>query len=170
MNTRLIILLLCAGAVVFACGPRNHADTSALATVATTQSTAAPAPARTKRHAASRLASSRLASRLKVDVAPRAVRFALDVVNVGKKHVEVDFPSGQSYDFSVVDSTGREVWHWSQGHLFTQSVQNKQLGAGDAMQVSESWERHPAPGKYTAIATLESSNYPLEQRVDFVVQ
>lgn len=103
-------------------------------------------------------------------MAPRAVRFALDVVNVGSKHVEVDFPSGKSYDFSVVDSTGREVWHWSTGHLFTQSVQNKQLGAGDAMQVSESWQLHPAPGKYTAIATLESSNYPMEQRVDFVVQ
>jgi intracellular proteinase inhibitor BsuPI len=165
MNTRWIILLLCAGAVAFACAPRNHSDASTLATVSSAQPSAAPTHARTKRHV-----SSRLASRLKVDVAPRAVRFALDVVNVGQKHVEVDFPSGQSYDFSVVDSTGREVWHWSKGHLFTQSVQNKQLGAGDAMQVSESWQRHPAPGKYTAIATLESSNYPLEQRVDFVVQ
>ncbi len=165
MNTRYIILLLCAGAVAFACAPRDHSDSSALATVASTQSSAAPNRAHTKKRSA-----SRLASRLKVDVAPRAVRFALDVVNVGKKHVEVDFPSGQSYDFSVVDSTGREVWHWSKGRLFTQSVQNKQLGAGDAMQVSESWQRHPAPGKYTAIATLESSNYPLEQRVDFVVQ
>ena len=163
MNTRLIILLLCAGAVAFACAPRNHSDASALATVSATQSPAA-APHSKKR------ANTRLASRLKVDVAPRAVRFALDVVNVGTKHVEVDFPSGQSYDFTVVDSTGREVWHWSKGHLFTQSVQNKQLGAGDAMQVSESWQRHPAPGRYTAIATLNSTNYPLEQRVDFVVQ
>jgi len=165
MNTRYIILLLCAGAVAFACAPRDHSDTSALATVSSTQSSAAPNRAHTKKRSA-----ARLASRLKVDVAPRAVRFALDVVNVGKKHVEVDFPSGQSYDFTVVDSTGHEVWHWSKGRLFTQSVQNKQLGAGDAMQVSESWQRHPAPGKYTAIATLESSNYPLEQRVDFVVQ
>jgi len=163
MNTRLIILLLCAGAVAFACGPRNHSDASALATATTTQSPAIPA--HTKKHA-----GAHLASRLKVDVAPRAVRFALDVVNVGTKHIEVDFPSGQSYDFSVVDSTGHEVWHWSKGRLFTQSVQNKQLGAGDAMQVSESWARHPTPGRYTAIATLNSTNYPLEQRVDFVVQ
>jgi hypothetical protein len=97
------------------------------------------------------------------------VRFALNVHNVGNKYVELSFPTGKSYDFVVVDSSGREVWHWSDGRMFTQGVQNKQLGTGDAMQVAEAWKKPAQAGRYTAIATLNASNYPVEQRVDFVV-
>ena len=118
-------------------------------------------------------AQVKLSSKFDVAVAQREVRFALVVTNIGKKHAELNFPSGQSYDFAVVDSTGREVWRWAQGRMFTQSVQNQQLGARDAMRVSETWT--PAkvkakPGRYTAIATLNSTNYPVEERVEFVLR
>ena len=83
---------------------------------------------------------------MNVDVAATEVRFALNVDNVGKKHVELSFPNGKSYDFVVVDSLGREVWHWSKGRMFTQGVQNKQLGTGDVMHVSEAWKRPLQPG------------------------
>jgi hypothetical protein len=53
--------------------------------------------------------------------------------------------------------------------MFTSGVQNKQLGVGDVMQVSESWDK-PKPGHYTAIALLKSSNFPVEERVDFIMQ
>ena len=52
--------------------------------------------------------------------------------------------------------------------MFTQGVQNKQLSGGDSMHAKETWSA-PAPGRYTAIATLNSTNYPTEQRADFVV-
>jgi len=90
------------------------------------------------------------------------------VKNVGKKHLELTFRSGQSYDFVVVDSIGREVWRWSAGRMFTQGVQNKQLSGGDSMHARETWMA-PTPGHYTAIATLNSANFPTEQRADFVV-
>jgi hypothetical protein len=105
---------------------------------------------------------------LNIDVAANEVRFALNVTNVGRKHVELSFPNGKSHDFIVVDSLGHEVWHWSAGRMFTQGVQNKQLGSGDVMNVSEAWKR-PLPGHYTAIATLNSSNYPIEQRAEFTL-
>ena len=53
--------------------------------------------------------------------------------------------------------------------MFTQGVQNKQLGTGDTMQVDEAWKTPAQSGRYTAIATLNSSNFPVEQRVDFVI-
>jgi hypothetical protein len=173
MNTRLIISLLCAGALAFACGPRSHSEepttlASAVplhATVATPA--AAPVVHRAKK--ASNKADARLDSKLNVTVAHNDVRLALDVKNVGNKHAELTFPSGQAYDFVVVDSVGREVWRWSGGRMFTSGVKNKQLGAGDVMQVSESWEAKK-PGHYTVIAQLKSSNYPVEERVDFVMQ
>ncbi|MDB4874694.1 MAG: Intracellular proteinase inhibitor [Gemmatimonadetes bacterium] len=167
MNTRLIISLLCAGALAFACGPRSRSEApSALATAQPVR--VASAAERPRRHdSASARADVKLTSQLKVDVAPREVRIALDVKNIGGKHAEIDFPSGQSYDIAVVDSAGREVWRWAKGRMFTQSVQNKQLGGGESMQVAESWT--PKAGRYVAIATLTSSNYPVEQRAEFVV-
>jgi hypothetical protein len=173
MNTRLIISLLCAGALAFACGPRSHSDTpTTLAGTLPLHATSVKPGAGTVAVQHTKKPSSkdaRIASKLNVTIADNDVRLALDVKNVGAKHAELTFPSGQAYDFVVVDSVGREVWRWSRGHMFTSGVQNKQLGAGDMMQVSESWAT-PKSGHYTAIATLRSSNFPVEERVDFVMQ
>jgi hypothetical protein len=175
MNTRLIISLLCAGALAFACGPRSHSE--APTTVASASatllhaSTVKPVAAVAVPHAkkSSDKADARLDSKLNVTVARNDVRLALDVKNVGGKHAELTFQSGQAYDFVVVDSVGREVWRWSGGRMFTSGVQNKQLGAGDVMQVSENWQS-VKPGHYTAIALLKSSNFPVQERVDFTMQ
>jgi hypothetical protein len=168
MNTRLIISLLCAGALAFACGPRSRSEapSAALATAAPLRAAATPAP-RARKHTAGAKSEVKLDSHFSVDVAPKEVRFALQVTNVGNKHAELNFASGKTYDFVVVDSVGREVWHWSRGRMFTQSVQNKQLGSGDVMQVGETSTL--SAGRYTAIATLNSSNYPMEERSEFVV-
>jgi len=115
-------------------------------------------------------AEVKLNTRFDIKVDSHSVHFALVVKNVGGKHAELNFADGQSYDFVVSDSTGREVWQWSNGRIFTQSVQNKQLGAGESMRVSESWRRRSAPaGRYTVTATLKSSNYPSEQRATFTL-
>jgi len=183
MNTRFFISLLCAGALAFACGPRSHTSSSPLAlasAIPTHEVTASPVtavavPTGTAKHRRRDdlpKAEVKLASKLDVAIAAREVRLALVVTNVGNKHAELNFPSGQSYDFIVVDSTGREVWRWAEGRMFTQSVQNHQLGAHDAMRVSETWSPAKAnakPGRYTAIATLTSTNYPVEERVEFVL-
>jgi hypothetical protein len=168
MNTRLIISLLCAGALAFACGPRSHSEApSALGIAQPVRATAASE--RPRRHdSAGAKSDVQIDSHLSVAVGAREVRFALDVTNDGNKHAELDFPNGHAYDIVVVDSVGREVWRWAKGRMFTQSMQNKQLGGGDSMQIAESWT--PKAGHYTVIATLNSSNYPVEQRADFVVR
>jgi hypothetical protein len=169
MKTRYIISLLIAGALAFACGPRSRSESSALAITKTANAKAVTtkAPVSSKRGKAT-VKQPKLDSRLKVDVASNEVRFAFDVTNVGNKGMELSFPSGQAYDIVVVDSAGREVWHWSSGRMFTQGVQNKQLGTGDSINVTEAWTK-TQPGSYTAIAMLNSSNFPVEQRVEFVV-
>jgi hypothetical protein len=173
MNTRLIISLLCAGALAFACGPRSRSEApttlaSALPLHAKTVKPPTAAPAAPKPKKSSKT-DARIDSKLNVTVAHHDVQLALDVKNVGGKHAELTFPSGQAYDFVVVDSLGHEVWRWSGGRMFTSGVRNKQLGVGDVMQVSESWDA-AKPGHYTAIAVLKSSNFPVEERVDFVMQ
>jgi hypothetical protein len=174
MKTRLLLSVTFVGALSSACGPRTNAPEVAslnrvalmrAATVAHSSSSAA----HTEGTATKRSSASKVAAQLDVQVEHQAVRFAFTVRNSSSKHVELLFRNGQSYDFAVVDSTGQEIWAWAKGRLFTQMVRNKQLGKGQTLRVEEKWAATIAPGRYTAVATLNSSNYPLQERVEFVV-
>ena len=94
------------------------------------------------------------------------VRFAFHVTNSSTKRVELRFPSGQTHDVIVLDSQGREVWRWSAGRMFTQSMQTKLIGAADTVTFSETWKPQN-PGTFTAVARLLSENFPVEERSDF---
>jgi hypothetical protein len=69
----------------------------------------------------------------------------------------------------VLDDREREVWRWSDGRLFTQSLQTKQLQRGDAITYEATWKDAPA-GRYTVVATLNSDSHPQELRRDIVLQ
>jgi len=159
MDSRLFIPLLLAGAVALACGSRTHSE--AAATAAPTVSTAR----RASEHA--NHASAEVRSAFAVSAAPNALHFALNVTNPGKKGIELSFPSGQEYDFSVRDSIGREVYRWGKGRMFTQSRQNRVLDGGETKRFEEHASTMLPPGSYVAVATLRSSNYPVQERVAF---
>lgn len=156
MNSRLLIPLLLAGAVALACGSRTHPEASA---------TVAPATRSTPR--ADARASGEIRSAFAVSAADNALHFALNVTNAGKKGIELTFPSGQEYDFTVRDSAGREVYRWGKGRMFTQSLQNKVLDGGETKRFEEHASTTLPPGSYIAVATLRSSNYPVQERVAF---
>jgi hypothetical protein len=155
MKGRIIFGLVCAAVLAFACGPRPSTGESA-------------GVARAARAHASSQTGPALVSSLAV-VVKKGVAMSFRVVNEGSKRLEVNFPSGQTHDVVVVDSLGREVWRWSAGRMFTQSLQNKVLHASDTLDYDAVWENAPA-GKYTAIATLASENFPMERRAEFVVR
>ncbi len=176
MNRPVLILLFVAGAFVFAAVPRSHTDASTALLTAFRQSRSVvkPASATGSASGAGRATpddknEQTLSAELNVTAQPNEVLFVLNVTNGGGKRVEVNFPNGQTYDFVVVDSTGREVWRWAQGRLFTQSIQNKLLSRGQSMRISERWHA-PRTGRYTAVAMLRSTNYPVEQKVAFDVR
>jgi hypothetical protein len=154
MNSRLLIPLLLAGSVGLACGSRSRSEASVVPTEKAVQHVQ-------KRNAAE------LKSNFAVSAAPNALHFALNVTNPSKKSVELAFPSGQQYDFAVEDSTGRVVYRWAQGRMFTQSLQNKVLDGGETMRFEERAAASLPHGSYVAVATLRSSNYPVQERVEF---
>lgn len=162
---RLLIPLLLAGAVALACGSRSRSDAAARPATST-HGAVAEAPAAPRRSAAD-TTPVRIAPAFVVTTQNRALRFDLAIHNEGRKHVELAFPSGQTYDFAVVDGRGKEVYRWGNGRMFTQSRQNRMLDGGDTMRIEESATPDLAPGSYVAVATLHSSNYPVEQRVAF---
>jgi hypothetical protein len=154
VNSRLLISLLCAGAIGIACTARARSDQE-VATPATAQ----PVDGHPK-----------IKTFLDVSPRPHAVRFALHVVNTGTNNVEIDFANGQSYDFVVLDSLGRTVWRWAHDRVFTQPTQIKYLGGGEQLEVAEIWKNPPRPGTYTAVAMLTSSNLPVGERTTFQVR
>ena len=170
MNLRHAVSLVVVGTLAYACGPQPRSTVTSERKVTQRGPVLASmgggirstnAVEKTVKSGSTTLTTS-------FDVVPEGddVRFNFRVVNAAPKSVEVNFASGQAYDFVVVDSVGREVWRWSADRVFTQSVRNKLLGKGEAISANEKWS--PAkPGKFTAIAQLTSSNYPIEQKVVF---
>lgn len=149
MLSRITVPLLAAAGLVFACGPRT------------------PSPLASARPKAG--ADQGVISHVMVDTANGTVRFAIEVANESPKRVELTFPDGRTHDFAVLDSTGREVWRWSEGRLFTQGMQNRLLDARDRTVYDERW-RAPGSGRYTLVAQLHSENYPVRQQVEFALR
>jgi hypothetical protein len=176
MYSRLVVPLVCAAAIVFACGPRPHGITpAAQASMASVRERVlgsdgkrAAEPVAPRRHM-KKGDTTRVDAALAVAPESDGVHLALRVVNLDAKQLEIDFPNGQTRDFAVLDASGKEVWRWSRGRLFTQTVQNKFLAGGDSAVFEERW-RPAGPGVYTVVATLRSKNFPLERRTRFEVQ
>jgi hypothetical protein len=164
MNVRnLLIPLLCLGAVAFACGPRSHSEASLVSVNVVRTSP----PATTQSQPQQGRRTTRLRPKFAVEAQGGTIRFALDVTNPTKKNLELDFPNGQTHDFVVLDSIGREVYRWGEGRMFTQAMQNRTIDGGGTLHIAEHASASLPLGSYVAVATLRSTNYPVQERVAF---
>ncbi len=152
MNRSILSALLLTAAVAYACGPRARSAE----------------PERSKVVAAPGKGSP-IAAVLDVRIRD-GIEFGFRVTNNATGKVELMFPSGQTHDFVVIDSGGREVWRWSEGRMFTQALQNKVLESNASVSWAAAWRSEVPPGRYVAVATLLSENKPLEERVEFEVR
>jgi hypothetical protein len=156
MSRRSVGILLVCAAVVYACTPRNRVSAD---------DTARPAA----NHAQGTTdTSGALALTLTEASDEDAMSFALEVKNTGKRS-EVRFNSGKTHDFVVLDELNREVWRWSEGRLFTQSLQTKQLKTGDAVRYTATWD-DAVPGNYRVVAELNSDTNPVSIERAFIVR
>jgi hypothetical protein len=166
--------MLCVGAVAFACGPHARKETTSTAAgepalIQAGSASAAPAT-HTARTTSTRINKPVITGDVYVRAKDSSVRIALHVSNTTKKSVELTFPSGQTYDFVVLDSVGRELWRWGNGRMFTQALHNTLLAGGESLDYEETWSTAElAPGHYVAKAVLSSENYPVAQQVEFTV-
>lgn len=169
MSSRLVISMVCVATVAFACGPRTHSEPASQSAAMTIATTTASVTQQAATRATTKDAA--LSATLHVRTNESPLRLALHVVNTSKKRLELTFPSGQTHDFVILDSVGREVWRWGNGRMFTQSLRNKLLAGGETLELEESVGRLTlAPGRYTVRGTLSSQNYPVIEEADLTVQ
>jgi len=169
MNARLVQFILVAAAIAYVGVARTHL--TAAPSLATGSVTPYASAGRLSSRSApsSRKAPITLNSALGVAVDGDEVKFDLTVTNPGQRKVELTFPSGQTYDVVVYDAAGGEVWRWSTGQMFTQSLRNKPLDAHETVSYNATW-KHPAiHGSLVAVATLTSTNYPSTARAAFAL-
>jgi hypothetical protein len=153
-TNRPLLLAALAAALILACGPRaQHKDTVDVRD-ASTVSASSPDTA--------------IAASTRVSVGG-GVDLTLHVTNLHDHAIELRFPTGQTHEFAVLDSTGREIWRWSDGRLFTQTLQARLLGGRETMDFSGRWNGTGRRGRFTAVSTLRSENHPVQERVDFVL-
>ena len=109
-----------------------------------------------------------VASSLDVQLADD-VRFDFHVTNSAPKRLELTFPDGLTHDIVVLDEAGREVWRWSAGRMYTQTLQNHILESDETLSYGAEWPPQSLHGTFVAVASLRSENYPVEQRVRFTL-
>ncbi len=89
--------------------------------------------------------------------APITARLTLR--NPGDKPLRIVFNSGQTYDFTLEDESGKIVYRWSDGQFFTQALRAESFGPGE-----RNWPLAipaPAPGRYRARAWLTTIDGPV---------
>ena len=156
LDNRLILPLLCAASVAFAAAPSlshdekpitstKHRDAALSAPIVTTFDVTRPKDDADK------------------------LRFSLNVKNNTTKMLEIQFPDGQTHDFVVKDFTGKEIWRWSEGRMFTSAMRSETLKGKEDTVFEESWDTKGQHGSFTAVAILKSNNFPVESSVQFVL-
>jgi hypothetical protein len=97
------------------------------------------------------------------------VTLTFTVKNPSSEPVKVVYPSGQKYDFVVIDSTtGKSAWSWSASRTFIQAVNDEAVPAGGSLTFVEKWTP-PKKGLYLAHAVLTSTSHRAQAYASFAV-
>ena len=112
-----------------------------------------------------------LSATMGVETGADAVRLTLHVTNTSGAPIELEFTSGQRYDFQVAevdgDLVGETLWTWSMDKSFMQALGSETLAPGGSLSFTEEWSSGGQRGEFVAIGRLTSTSHPVQQSVRF---
>jgi hypothetical protein len=106
---------------------------------------------------------------LNVRVDGDSVHMTLHLTSALEAPVDLEFSSGQRFDFQVRRAGGPVVWTWAADKLFTQALGTERLEAGQTLTWHATWAGAPA-GAYEATGRVVSTNRPMAITVPFEVR
>ncbi|WLR42924.1 BsuPI-related putative proteinase inhibitor [Bacillus carboniphilus] len=77
---------------------------------------------------------------VEIEPGSNEVTFQMKLTNNTSAEQIVKFNSGQSYDIVVRDSTGKEVYRYSKGRMFTQALREITIASGDTKTWESTWD------------------------------
>ncbi len=123
-------------------------------------------PVTTRQPMDDRSPAAPLASTLQVETLEDSVRFTLMVTNTSGAPLELTFPSGQSFDFVVMEN-GRELWRWSEDKMFTMAIRQETLAPGETRTYHAVWRPPPGvQGRVTVRGFLATQEHRAEQEAE----
>jgi len=116
-------------------------------------------------------ASEDLVATMEVETVEGAVRLTLHVTNRSAEPIQLEFSSGQRFDFTVARMDGGEVgetlWTWSADKSFMQALGAETLGPGGSLRYSAEWPAGGVTGEFLAQGAVTSTNHPVRQSARF---
>lgn len=109
-----------------------------------------------------------LVTSLEVKVGESPVRLRLHATNMGDAPVELEFSSGQRFDFAVYQGE-QEVWRWSEGMGFTQALGSERVAAGETLAYEATWDPGSRAGTFRAVGTITTMGRSIQQETTFVL-
>lgn len=97
--------------------------------------------------------------------APETVELSLNIKNNSNKPIKASYSSTKKFDFTVKNSAGEEIWHWSRGQMFAQILSEETLAAGKSLKFSANWPKindagaKVKPGKYIIYGRWQAKGY-----------
>ena len=112
-----------------------------------------------------------LSAAIRVGTGEDVVRLTLHVTNTSGAPIELEFTSGQRYDFQIAEleggAVGETLWTWSADKSFMQALGSETLAPGASLEFTEEWPTGGRRGEVVGLARLTSSSHPLQQSVRF---
>lgn len=101
--------------------------------------------------------------------ASEIVPIRISVTNTGAKAVKLTFPTAQKQDFTAIDVKNTEVWRWSAGQMFAQSVTEMIVEPGATYNYFGKIEAGKLkPGTYRIAGWLLAQEL-LEEKISLVI-
>jgi hypothetical protein len=88
------------------------------------------------------------------------LEISIEIMNTGRDDIELRFNSGQKYNIYIKNRFGRILYSWSEGKMFTQSVQNLEIEGRDSLSFKEEIALSQfREGKYFLEVEIMADNY-----------
>ncbi len=96
---------------------------------------------------------------LKLLAEEKSLKLDFSLVNVSGKDQTVQSGSGKKYDFSIFDSSGNEIYRWSNDKDFTAAIENRVIKKDGRLSFTDYWDYKDNQDNQSNKA--ESGNYKI---------
>ncbi|SDZ02208.1 Intracellular proteinase inhibitor [Evansella caseinilytica] len=93
---------------------------------------------------------------LKAEEKDGAIRVTMNLTNEAEETRQLQFSSGQQYDVIMKDATGKVVYHYAEGKMFTQALITEMIRPGETLTFVDDWKANDlqAYGRLTVEAKI----------------